>query len=133
MRTWLAATRPYDKFVSEFLTPTGSQNETPPAIWYRTVRKSPEFVESVAQAFLGVRLQCAQCHHHPAERWSQSDYYGLAAVFARLGRKGGFADAGGPTNETIYCADEREVVHPRTRRVVPPRPLGGPDLVAYRY
>ena len=63
-------------------------------------------MESVAQAFLGVRIQCAQCHHHPAERWSQADYYRLAAVFARVGRKGGFADAEVPTSETIFLADD---------------------------
>ena len=78
------------------------------------MRTTQDYVESVAQAFLGVRIQCAQCHHHPAERWSQADYYGLAAVFARVGRKGGFADAEVPTSETIYLADEGEVVHPRT-------------------
>ena len=57
--------------------------------------------------FWALRIQCAQCHHHPAERWSQADYYGLAAVFARVGRKGGFADAEVPTSETIYLARRR--------------------------
>lgn len=65
IRDSLAANKPYNQFVSELVTASGSQNENPPAIWYRTVRKSPEYVESVAQAFLGVRVQCAQCHHHP--------------------------------------------------------------------
>ena len=50
-------------------------------------------MDNASQVFLGTRIQCAQCHHHPAERWSQADYYHLAAVFARVGRKGGFADA----------------------------------------
>lgn len=67
IRDSLAANKPYNQFVSELVTASGSQNENPPAIWYRTVRKSPEYVESVAQAFLGVRVQCAQCHHHPTE------------------------------------------------------------------
>ncbi len=128
IRDSLAANQPYDQFVTEILTASGSQNLNPPAVWYRTVRKSPEYVESVAQAFLGVRIQCAQCHHHPAERWSQTDYYGLAAVFARVGRKGGFADAEVPTNEMIFLKDSGEVLHPRTGQAVAPRALGGPPF-----
>lgn len=128
IRDSIAANKPYDQFVSEILTASGSQNENPPAIWYRTVRKSPEYVESVAQAFLGVRIQCAQCHHHPTERWSQSDYFGLAAVFSRVGRKGGFADAEVPTDEVIYLKEQGEVVHPRTGEVLRPRPLGGAEF-----
>lgn len=128
IRDSLAANKPYDQFVSEILTASGSQNENPPAIWYRTVRKSPEFVESVSQAFLGVRVQCAQCHHHPTERWSQSDYFGLAAVFARVGRKGGFADAEVPTDEIIFLKDRGDVRHPRTGEVLAPRPLGGAEF-----
>ena len=127
IRDSLAANKPYDQFVSELLTASGRQNENPPTIWYRTVRKPPEFVESVAQAFLGVRIQCAQCHHHPTERWSQADYFGLAAVFARVGRKGGFADAEVPTDEIIFLAERGEVLHPRTGARLPPRPLGGPE------
>ena len=133
IRDSIAANKPYDQFVSEILTASGSQNENPPAIWYRTVRKSPEFVESVAQAFLGVRIQCAQCHHHPAERWSQADYYALAAVFARVGRKGGFADAEVPTDEIIYVKATGDVAHPRTGKVVHPRALGGPDFEIGRF
>ncbi|MED5399462.1 MAG: DUF1549 and DUF1553 domain-containing protein [Planctomycetota bacterium] len=128
IRDSLATNKPYDQFVAEILTATGSQRENPPTVWYRQVRTSVDYVESVAQAFLGVRIQCAQCHHHPFERWSQADYYGLAAVFSRVGRRGGFADAEVPTNERIYVRSQGEVHHPRTGRVVAPRPLGGPDL-----
>jgi len=128
IRDSLATNKPYDQFVAEILTATGSQRENPPTVWYRQVRTSVDYVESVAQAFLGVRIQCAQCHHHPFERWSQADYYGLAAVFSRVGRRGGFADAEVPTNERIYVRSQGEVRHPRTGRVVAPRPLGGPDL-----
>jgi len=133
IRDCIAANVPYDRFVSEILTAVGSQETNPPAVWYRTVRTTENYVESVSQAFLGVRVQCAQCHHHPAERWSQADYFALAAIFARVGRKGGFADAEVPTNEIIYLADEGQVVHPRTGQVVQPRPLGGPDFELNRY
>jgi hypothetical protein len=102
IRDSLAENKPYDEFVRELLTATGSQRENPPTVWYRSLRKPPEFVESVSQAFLGFRMQCAQCHHHPAEAWSQQDYESLAAIFSRIGRKGGFADAEVPTDEVIY-------------------------------
>lgn len=126
IRDSLAANKPYDQFVTEILTASGSQRENPPTIWYRTVRKSPEYVESVAQAFLGVRIQCAQCHHHPAERWSQADYFGLAAVFSRVGRKGGFADAEVPTDESIYLLDAAPASH--AGLAIRPRALGGDEF-----
>lgn len=133
LRDSIAANMPYDRFATEIITASGSQETNPATIWYRTVRTTENYVESVSQAFLGVRVQCAQCHHHPAERWSQADYFGLAAVFARVGRKGGFADAEVPTNEIIFLADEGQVVHPRTGEAMRPRPLGGPDFKLSRY
>src|SRR5262249_14211397 len=128
IRDCLAANRPYDRFVADILTAAGSQETSPPTVWYRTVRTTQDYVESGAQAFLGIRIQYAQCHHHPAERWSQADYYRLAAVFARVGRKGGFADAEVPTSEIIYLADRGEVVHPRTGKVMLPGPPDGPEF-----
>ncbi len=133
IRDSFATNKPYDRFVSEILTASGSQAENPPTVWYRTVRKLPEYVESVSQAFLGVRVQCAQCHHHPAERWSQADYYALAAVFSRVGRKGGFADAEVPTDETIYVKEAGTVTHPRTGAVMQPRPLGDAQFPLSRF
>ncbi len=133
IRDSLAANKPYDQFATEIVTATGSQSENPPAIWYRTVRKPTEYVESVAQAFLGVRIQCAQCHHHPAERWSQADYYGLAAVFSRVGRKGGFADAEVPTDEIIFVKSSGKTVHPVTGEILHPTALGGRVLNAGPY
>jgi hypothetical protein len=128
IRDSIATNLPYDRFVTEILTATGSQQLHPPTIWYRSVRTTKDYVESIAQAFLGVRIQCAQCHHHPTERWSQADYYGLAAVFARVGRKRGFADAEVPTNEVIFVKSSGEVRHPRSGSIMRPRPLGGPDF-----
>ena len=133
IRDSIADNKPYDQFVAEILTATGGQNENPPTIWYRSIRSQQDYVESISQGFLGVRLQCAQCHHHPAERWSQADYYGLAAVFSRVGRKRGYADAEVPTNEVIFLKDKGEVLHPRTRQVMNPRPLGGPDFEVSKY
>ena len=128
IRDSIAANKPYDQFVREILTASGSQRDHAPAIWYRAVRKTPDYVESLSQAFLGMRIQCAQCHHHPAERWSQADYHSLAAVFARVGRKGGFADAEVPTDEIIFLKESGDVKHPRTGELLVPRPPGGPDF-----
>ena len=133
IRDCFARNLPYDQFVTSILTASGSQETNPATVWYRTVRTTENYVESFSQAFLGVRVQCAQCHHHPAERWSQGDYYGLAAVFGRVGRKGGFADAEVPTSETIYLADHGEVKHPRTGEVLAPRPLGGEAFPISKY
>lgn len=125
IRDSIASNKPYDQFVEEILTATGAQSENPATLWYRTVRKPQEYVESVAQAFLGMRIQCAQCHHHPAERWSQADYYRLAAVFSRVARKGGFADAEVPTDEIIFIKKTAETRHPRTGEILQPAPPGG--------
>ncbi|QDU73701.1 hypothetical protein Pan97_06990 [Bremerella volcania] len=78
---------PYDQLVRELLAATGTVVANPPVAWYKRVKESKEQLEDVAQLFLGVRLQCAQCHHHPFERWSQDDYYSLAAFFSQVGRK----------------------------------------------
>ncbi len=133
IRDSLARNMPYDQFVTLILTATGSQETNPPTVWYRTVRTKADYVESVAQAFLGIRIQCAQCHHHPAERWSQTDYYQLAAVFGRVGRKGGFADAEVPTGETIFFADSGEVRHPHTNELMQPRPPGDAEFKLTRF
>ena len=87
VRDSLLANKPYDQFVRELLGATGTVIGNPPVAWYKRVKEPKQQVEDVAQLFLGVRMQCAQCHHHPFERWSQDDYYGLAAFFTQVGRK----------------------------------------------
>ena len=87
VRDSLLANKPYDQFVRELLAATGTVIGNPPVAWYKRVKEPKDQIEDVAQLFLGVRMQCAQCHHHPFERWSQDDYYALAAFFAQVGRK----------------------------------------------
>ncbi len=87
VRDSLLANKPYDQFVRELLAATGTVIENPPVAWYKRVKEPKDQIEDVAQLFLGVRVQCAQCHHHPFERWSQDDYYSLAAFFSQVGRK----------------------------------------------
>jgi hypothetical protein len=87
VRDSLLANKPYDQFVRELLAATGTVIGNPPVAWYKRVKEPKQQLEDVAQLFLGVRMQCAQCHHHPFERWSQDDYYSLAAFFTQVGRK----------------------------------------------
>ncbi len=77
----------YDQIVRELLAATGTVIGNPPVAWYKRVTEPKQQLEDVAQLFLGVRMQCAQCHHHPFERWSQDDYYSFAAFFSQVGRK----------------------------------------------
>jgi hypothetical protein len=89
---------PYDRFVRAILTASGDVTQDPPAEWYRQATTPTAQLEDTAQLFLGTRIQCAQCHHHPYEKWSQQDYYGLSAFFSQVARKP--AEAG---EETIYA------------------------------
>ncbi|EAQ79667.1 DUF1549 domain-containing protein [Blastopirellula marina] len=87
IRDSLLENLPYDQMVRQLLAATGTVVANPPVAWYKRVKEPKEQLEDVAQLFLGVRLQCAQCHHHPFERWSQDDYYSLSAFFSQIGRK----------------------------------------------
>ncbi|MFO0923194.1 MAG: DUF1549 and DUF1553 domain-containing protein [Pirellulales bacterium] len=87
MRDSLLQNKPYDQIVRELLAATGTVIANPPVAWYKRVKEPNQQLEDVSQLFLGVRMQCAQCHHHPFERWSQDDYYSMAAFFTQIGRK----------------------------------------------
>jgi hypothetical protein len=89
IRASLAANRPYSEFVTDILTATGDVDANPAVIWYRQAADIHQQVEDASQLFLGLRLQCARCHHHPFEKWGTEDYFQLAAFFSRVGRKPG--------------------------------------------
>ncbi|MBY0587344.1 DUF1549 and DUF1553 domain-containing protein [bacterium] len=110
-----AANKPFDQFVKELVTATGDPAVVPAANFYRVSRDPMECAESTAQLFMGVRMQCAKCHNHPFERWTQDDYYGLAACFARVGRKKTPSDV---DKEVIFIARGGEVTHLRTGKVM---------------
>jgi hypothetical protein len=112
---------PYDKFVYSVLTASGSTTENPPAAYYKVLRTPEELMENTTQLFLGVRFNCNHCHDHPFERWTQGQYFHLAAYFAQVGRKadpaagsqtlGGTAVEGGkPLVEAIYDTGSGEVL-----------------------
>ena len=129
IRQRLAENTPYDQFVRGILAARGTVESAPPVHWYRKLKESSAFVDDTAQVFLGMRLQCAKCHHHPFEKWSQSDYYGFAAFFARVGRK---PDVQGQRNgrdgEVIYTARSGTVTHPKTGEAMTARGLGGDPI-----
>jgi hypothetical protein len=113
---------PLDQFVRELLTASGSTLRNPAANYYRISRDPENSVETTAQLFLGVRIQCAKCHNHPFERWTQDDYYGFAAFFSRIKRKAGSL----PEDEVVFASTSGEVRQPRTGKTMPPKVLGGP-------
>lgn len=119
---------PFDRFVRGVLTATESVKENPPAQWYAEVRYLDRYVDDTAQVFLGIRIGCARCHHHPFEVFSQDDYFGLAAFFGRVGRTKGTGGLERAANESIYVKSTGTVTHPVSGKVVQPRGLGGPPL-----
>jgi hypothetical protein len=126
IRENLARNIPYDRFVRGILAASGDAETAPPVQWYRKLRETNAFVDDTAQVFLGMRLQCARCHHHPFEKWSQHDYYGFAAFFARVGRKPDLrAQRSGRDIEAIYTLRAGSVTHPKTGETMKPRVLGG--------
>ena len=113
-RLWLYETvrsdMPLDQFARELLTARGSVFKNPAACYWKASRDPQDATETTAQLFLGIRIQCAKCHNHPFERWTQDNYYGIGAAFARVGRKPGSEK----DEEVIYVARTGEVTQPRT-------------------
>ncbi|MDE0734341.1 MAG: DUF1549 domain-containing protein, partial [Pirellulaceae bacterium] len=107
---------PYDQFARELLTATGSTMNNPPANFYRTAGDTNDCVETISQIFLGARLQCAKCHNHPFERWTQDNYYGLSAFFNRVQRK----KTRRADELFIWTTNTGEVTQPRTGKQMKP-------------
>jgi hypothetical protein len=128
VRAALRDNRPVDEMVRDIITAEGSTFTEGPANFYRVGGGPSDWSETATQVFLGVRVGCAKCHHHPFERWSQEDYAGMAAFFVRLGTKGSreFGIFGG--EQVVYLRPSGEMTHPRKGTVVPPHPLGGPRM-----
>jgi hypothetical protein len=132
IRNSIARDKPYDQFVREILGATGDETTAPPTVWYKELQTPEQFVDDVAQVFLGQRLACAQCHHHPYEKWSQDDYYGLAAFFTRIGRKnvqlpGGSANQPG-LHQVIFNRGNGTVNNKRTGQPAKIQPLSGTPM-----
>lgn len=144
LRNWIraaiAGNMPYDEFCYQVLTAHGSNLENPPASYFKVHRQPDELMENTTHLFLGVRFNCNKCHDHPFERWTQDQYYHMAAYFAQVGRKeapaaagrkiGGTAVEGAvPLVEIIYDAPGGEVSHLRTGQPAEPQFPYQADLV----
>ena len=116
--------RPYDQFATELLTATGSTFSNPAANFYRTSKDMNDCVETISQVFLGARLQCAKCHNHPFERWTQDNYYGMAAFFNRVQRK----NTKRANEMFIFVSQSGEVTQPRTQQQMKPWVPGQGDI-----
>jgi hypothetical protein len=117
IRNNIATNKPYDKFVHQLLTASGSTFENPAANYYRVAREPKEVMENMTQVFIGTRFMCAQCHDHPFEKWTQTNYYELSAFFAQVGRKKGVRK----DDEIIFTTRGSEpVIHAGTGLAVQP-------------
>lgn len=129
IRDQVAANVPFDRFARAILTAKGPNFTHPPASFYRRIRSPQDAVETVSQVFMGVRLGCARCHNHVADRWTQDDYYGMAAFFSQVRYKNGPQNyAQYNKEETVYLVPDSEVRQPRTGDVMKCKPLGGEPL-----
>lgn len=128
VRASLRDRKPLDEMVRDIITAEGSTFTEGPANYFMVARNAGDWAETTAQLFLGVRIGCAKCHHHPFEKWSQEDYAGMSAFFVRLGTKASreFGLFGG--EQVVYLKPTGEQTHPRRGNLVKPHPLGGPDM-----
>ena len=125
IRDNIADNKPYDQFVREVVAASGELDQNPAVAWYRQVKEMKQQMEDVAQLFLGTRMQCAQCHHHPFEKWSQQDYYGFAAFFSNVSRK----PSSFVGEEMIFHKrGVAQTTNIRTKATVTPTSLGGAAL-----
>jgi len=136
LRDWIekavAGNMPYDKFANTVLTASGSNLENPPASYFKVLRDPGSTMENTTQLFLAIRFNCNKCHDHPFERWTQDQYYQLAAYFAQVGRnedpkfkgqKIGGSDVEGavPLVEDIVDLNVGEIKHDRTGKITAPK------------
>jgi len=145
LRNWIkdsvATNKPYNQFAAEILTAAGSNIENPPAAYYKIMREPDALMENTTHLFLAVRFNCNKCHDHPFERWTQDQYYHMAAFFAQVGRKedplfagkkigGSAVEGAAPLVEVIYDAGGGEMKHDRTGQISPPAfPYQQPDAL----
>ncbi|RYD31437.1 MAG: DUF1549 domain-containing protein [Verrucomicrobiaceae bacterium] len=121
LRDRLARNVPFNQIVQELLGSNGGTFTNPATNYYQIERDTLKVSENVAQVFMGMRLQCAQCHNHPFDRWTMDDYYGFAAFFGQIGRK----QAEDPRETVVFDAHGGEVNHLVTKQPVKPKFLGG--------
>jgi hypothetical protein len=126
LREQVVSNVPVDQMVKSLLTATDGSFGNPPSNYYKLETDPLKISENVAQVFMGIQVQCAQCHNHPFDRWTMNDYYGFASFFSQIGRKTGED----PRETIIFNRGSGEVQHPVTKQNVKPKFLGGdePDV-----
>jgi hypothetical protein len=117
----IARNVPTNEWVQELLAASGGTFKNPATNYYQNETDILKVSENVAQVFMGMRIQCAQCHNHPFDRWKMDDYYGFAAFFSQIGRKG----TDDPREIIVFNSGGGEVAHPITKQVMAPTFLGG--------
>jgi hypothetical protein len=127
IRQWIADGKPLNEMARQLLAARGSTYSNPPANFYRSLRDPQTRAEAVAQVFLGIRLQCARCHNHPYDHWTQNDYHSLAAFFARVdyqivenNRRDRFDKHEFDGEQIVWTSRTGEVTHPRTGATMAP-------------
>jgi hypothetical protein len=129
IRQHVADNTPWDEFVRQIVLARGSTFDNGAANFYSLHQDPLDMAETTSMAFLGMSIQCARCHDHPLEKWTNNDYYGFASMFARVRGKGWGGDyRSGDGLRVIFLDDESEVLQPRTGKPQPPRPLDGDAL-----
>ena len=134
IRESVADNKPWDRFVREIVTASGSNLTNGAANYYLLHDEPTLLAENMTLTFMGISINCARCHNHPLDKWTQDDYYHLSSFFSRVGRKNdvgfGFADNPKSLKETtIFTADHGDVIHPRLGRPLPPRPLESAETI----
>lgn len=130
LREAFRANMPYDRFATELVTAQGTSWHNGAVVIFRDRPEPVEIASMVSQIFLGVRLDCAKCHNHPFEVWSQDDFYGFAAFFSRVGRKGqGLSPPISGGEESIFVRDAGNLKHGRTGEAVEAKHLAGAPVV----
>jgi hypothetical protein len=122
----IAKNIPLNEIVIELLSASGGTVSNPAVNFYQTELDQLKLTENVAQVFMGMRIQCAQCHNHPFDRWTMDDYYGFKAFFSQIGRK----NTDDPQEVIIFNNKSGESRHFLTQAVMKPKFLGGesPEL-----
>lgn len=118
---------PFDQVVQEMLTSTGNSYTNPAANYYRIAKDPTTLAETTAQLFMGVRMQCAKCHNHPFEKWTQDDYYSLAAFFSQVKTRKDYVptEKNAPGAEVVFLLRSGDVTQPRKGVTIAPKFLGG--------
>jgi len=129
IRNRVAENTPWDEMVRQVITATGSSTNNGATNFF-AVHQDPEtMAENTSQAFLSLSINCAKCHNHPLEKWTNDQYYAFANLFARVRAKGWGGDArNGDGQRTVFVTARGDLLQPRTGKPQPPAPLDGEPL-----